>query len=179
MEKKGIKKVISSRKLVYIIAFLFVITLFNFNITSSRYMEEISADNNIIAVPVLTFLNNEATYSVDNMLPGASKEITFSVSNTDEGRQNEVLLKYSLQIEAVTNVPLQYKLYEIVDGVETEIALTNNKSPEYEVGYDTQYLRNYKLKILWNETDDSYEYAGQTIRCKLKLNGEQMVGENE
>ena len=45
MEKKDIKKVISSRKLIYIIAFLCVITMFNFNITSSRYMEEAFADN--------------------------------------------------------------------------------------------------------------------------------------
>lgn len=178
MEKKDIKKVISSRKLIYIIAFLCVITMFNFNITSSRYMEEAFADNSIIATPILTFSNCEATYSADNLLPGATKEITFTVSNTDEEIQNEVLLKYNLQIETNTNIPLQYKLYEVTSSGENEITLTNNKTQNYEVGYENQYLKNYKLKILWNESDNSYEYAGQTIQCKLKLNGEQIVGDN-
>ena len=61
---------------------------------------------------------------------------------------------------------------------ENEITLTINKTQNYEVGYENQYLKNYKLKILWNESDNSYEYAGQTIQCKLKLNGEQIVGDN-
>ena len=63
MNKKGNKKRITdSKRWIFLVAFLIVITLFNFNKTSSRYMAEIASNTDAIAVPILTFTNNQASY---------------------------------------------------------------------------------------------------------------------
>ena len=176
MDKKGNKKKITdSKRWIFLIAFLIVITLFNFNKTSSRYMAEIASNTDAIAVPILSFSNNQAYYSIENMVPGETREISFCVSNTDNGKQNEVALIYLLKLETETTIPLHFKLYEIVNGNENEILLTDNKTPEKFVGFDSQYLKNYKLKIIWDATNNSYEYAGKSIACNINLEGEQVV----
>ena len=175
MNKDGNKKRITdSKRWIFVVAFLLVITLFNFNKTSSRYTAEIASNTDAIAVPILTFTNNQANYNIENMLPGETRDFLFSVSNSDNGKNNEVFLSYSLNLNTETTIPLQYKLYEIVNGNEKEIVLTNNKTPENFVGFDTQYLKNYKLKIYWDSNNNSYEYAGKSIMCNIKLEGEQV-----
>lgn len=176
MNKKGNKKRITdSKRWIFLVAFLIVITLFNFNKTSSRYMAEIASNTDAIAVPILTFTNNQASYNIENMLPGDTREITFSVSNTDNDKQNEVILKYSLKLETENTLPLQYKLYEIINGSQSEVTLTDSRTPEETVGFDSTYLRKYKLEIIWDANNNSYEYAGKNTICNIKLEGEQVI----
>ena len=70
------KKKYNKKRIRYFCIILIIIsTIFTFNVTSSRYMGEITTDNEIIALPVLTLSNNNQTYTITDMLPGDKKNI--------------------------------------------------------------------------------------------------------
>lgn len=168
----------------FFIALIIVSTIFTFNLTTSRYMGQITANDDVIAVPIFTLSNNAEKYVITNMKPGDIKTYEFSVSNVDNEITNEILLSYTLQIDMGTNVPLTVELYDItedsVDG--QEINLTNNKTEEMEmkaVEVDTDKItKKYRLNVIWNETNNSYEYAGQEIACNITLEAVQVITNN-
>lgn len=155
---------------------MIIVLVSSINVTMSRYIREATAQNSIIAVPVLTLSNNNQQYEIEDMLPGDVKEYTFSVSNKSGTQINEVLLSYYFEINFESDIPLQFKLFDITDGTEKELTITNQKTSEIELLYDQEVIKNYKLKIIWNESDNSYTYAGREITCDINLTAVQVVG---
>ncbi len=177
------------RSRLWLMAIL-TITLFiyTFNVSLSRYSASINANQDVIAVPILTLTNNNLNVSVDNMLPGDTREYQFEVNNEQDGKYNEVSLTYYFNLVSTTKVPLTLELYS-VDGEEEkqidleQTATTNgedtiktyntSKAPEQMNYGTTEISRHYKIKIKWDEKDNSYTYAGQPISIKVELKGTQ------
>lgn len=169
------KKKYNKKRIRYFCIILIIIsTIFTFNVTSSRYMGEITTDNEIIALPVLTLSNNNQTYTITDMLPGDKKTYEFIVSNVDAEVTNEVLLSYYFNISIEASVPLTYKLYDITS-TQTELTITDGTTENIELDYNTTVTRKYRLELIWGSSDNSYEYANQTITCNVKLEAIQVV----
>ena len=169
------KKKYNKKRIRYFCIILIIIsTIYTFNITSSRYMGEISTDNGNIALPVLTLSNNNQEYTITNMLPGDIETCEFIVSNVDAEVTNEVLLSYYFNISIEASVPLTYKLYDITS-TQTELTITDGATENIELDYNTTVTRKYRLELIWGSSDNSYEYANQTITCNVKLEAIQVV----
>ena len=172
------------RNLIFFcLACIIISTIFTFNLSNSRYMGEISAEDEVLAVPIITLSNNTYSYSIEDMLPGDVNEYTFQVSNVDGEQTNEILLTYYFKINMETIVPLEVEMYEILeDGREEELTITDNTTEEFQmdivVEETDKITKDYKLKIIWDESQNSYEYAGQTINMNITLEAIQVTSEN-
>lgn len=172
------------RNLIFLcLACIIISTIFTFNLSNSRYMGEIKAEDEVLAVPIITLSNNTYSYSIENMLPGDANEYTFQVSNVDGEQANEILLTYYFKINMETIVPLEVEMYEILeDGTEEKITITNNVTEEFQMDVVAEeadkITKDYKLKIIWDESQNSYEYAGQTINMNITLEAIQVTNEN-
>ena len=160
--------------ILLIAACVIISTIFTFNLSNSRYMAEVQADKDALAIPVLTLSNNGLTHTIDNMLPGDTREITFSVSNTEGGKVSELLLDYYFKINLQSSIPLQVKIYDITSGTEVDVT-SNNASNPLTMPKTEATTRNYKLKVIWDAADNDASYAGQQITCNVTLEGVQVV----
>lgn len=171
------KKLVSKNNLIFLCLVLLVISMVCiFNYTNARYVGEVTYDDNVLAQPILTLSNNNQEYTIINMIPGDEKTYEFSVSNVDESKTNEIFMKYTLKASATSDIPLKLSLYDVT-GEESEITLTNGVSGKInlkEVQNDGDKItRNYKLKVKWDSTDNSYQYANKEISVKVELNAQQ------
>ncbi len=161
------------KEIQYLIVFIIVGTfLYTFNTTTSRYVGKISSENDIVAVPELNLSNHGISYQITDMLPGDSEEYDFSVSNQENGKTNEVLLTYRLEVRVEGEIPLQIQLFNEKG---EEITITEGKTAEERLQYGTQQVKNYKMKILWDESDNQVKYAGQEASVFVELKATQVV----
>lgn len=162
------------RNLIYFfIACIVISTIFTFNLSNSRYIDKITADDNILAIPVFTVSNNTQICAIENILPGGEEEFTFSVSNIDGEKSNEILLTYCFKLDLSSEIPLEVKLYDITDGKEQELQIINGTTEELEMNAVEQELdkiqRDYKVKIMWDINNNNYEYSGKEINLNITL----------
>ena len=153
----------------FMISLAIILTIFTFNITASRYMGEISSQDDLIAKPILTLSNNSLSYT-ENMKPGDTKIYEFEVSNKENDNTNEILLDYYFSITSTTGfTPLTIEIYDITNE-ETLLPLTSdNYTQVQQMNYETETTRKYKLLVIWKEENNSSEYAGKNIDFTLKL----------
>ena len=180
-EKRQIEKSKKRTQLLSIVLFLCIATLLTFSFTTSRYIGQIDAENDSFAKPILTISDNNTNFDATTLYyPGDTMEYDFKVSNKDGENINEVLLKYNLTIKISSNVPLTTELYSVGDDDSLiKITLTDGGTPDIEIGYEdenknkVEIVQKYKLKLIWNKSDNSSDYAGQTITCNINLSAEQ------
>lgn len=156
------------------IACIIISTIFTFNISNSRYMAQVQADEEALAIPILTLSNNGLTHTIENMLPGETREITFSVSNTDGENINEILLEYYFKINMESAIPLEVKIFDITSGTEVDVTSKNVSDP-IEMKASESETKNYKLKVIWDASYNDASYAGQQINCNITLEALQVV----
>ena len=161
----------------FCIACIIISTIFTFNISNSRYMAEVSAEDDALAIPILTLSNNGLSHTIDNMLPGETREITFSVSNKDDSKINEILLEYYFKIEMESEIPLEVKIYDISSGTEVDVTDKNSSDP-IEMKASEEETKNYKLKVIWDASYNDASYAGKEINCNVTLEALQVVDAN-
>lgn len=165
--------------ILFCISFIAIFTVFTFNGSNSRYVGKIMAEEEVLAVPVLTLSNNSQSYVETNMLPGETKEYKFSVSNVDGKNTNEVLLEYSFKVTTETIVPIEVKLYEITNNQEKEIQITNNETEAIRLNIvnknSDKVTKNYEIRFIWDINDNSYEYAQKEISCSVVLEAIQVI----
>lgn len=171
------KKIKMKRLLHFFILFIFIIILL-YSIylrTSSRYVGQTVSNDSVIAIPILTLSNNTATYTASNMKPGDVQTYDFQVSNYENGKINEVLLEYYFTVNVETVIPLTVEIYDITDGGETLIPLKNGVTDRISINYGEEILRKYRLKIIWDVSNNDVSYADKSITCNIALRGEQVV----
>ena len=162
MKKRHLKK-----EPIYTFIFLVsVLFIYTFNVTSSRYLGEISSDSEVLAVPRISLNETEATYDLTNMIPGDVRELEFLVTNEEDSQINEVLLSYDLEFVIEGNLPLTFKLF---DENNEEISLLNNKTSEQQIGFGSLVSRKYKLQVIWDRSKNSNEYVNQTGKLQINL----------
>lgn len=107
---------------------------------------------------------------------GEQRTVDFSVSNFDEDKINEVLLSFYFTIDSGTEIPLTYELYEIISGTPQKIDFANEKSSTIELGYGpTKITKDFQLKIIWDASNNSLDYANKSVNYTIKLQAEQVV----
>lgn len=158
---------------ILLVFFIGVLFLFTFNVTSSRYMEVVEGEaNDVVALPILSVDNPTFNYTLEDMLPGDVDESDFYINNYDETNNNEVLMKYYLEVKVDSIIPVTVTLTG-EDG--KELTLKEGKTNEYELPYGDQVKTKFHIQVKWDEKDDSYEYAGKEIKLTINLEATQVV----
>ena len=133
----------------------------------AKYALGITTDN-VINVPI-----TPAT-------PNNSQEFYFELTNKEE-KKNEVTLKYTIELENMANLPLEFKLYKYNENTTEydEIQLNTNVSEEIVMKADERINHKYKLDTKWKEHTqsteyDSYKYSKTIDYIKLIVNAVQV-----
>lgn len=169
MKKYRLKK----KPFILLIFCVSILFLFTFNFTSSRYMGQLSGEvDDIVAVPILNLENPIFNNTIENMLPGDIKEADFYVTNYDDEKNNEVLMKYYLNVRLDSEIPIKVIL---TDENGKELSLNEGKTDEYEIPYKTKTKVKYHIKLEWDEKDNSYDYASKDIKLMIDLTALQVV----
>ena len=133
----------------------------------AKYALGITTDN-VINVPI-----TPAT-------PNNSQEFYFELTNKEE-KKNEVTLKYTIELENMANLPLEFKLYKYNESNTSyeALSLNANVSEEREMKADETINHKYKLDIKWKENTqsaeyDSYKYSKTIDYIKLIVNAVQV-----
>jgi len=143
------------------------------NLTQSEFIS--GTKNSIgtaeVAKPIVT-ITKTSTNDVNNT--SARREITFTVQNydlSDETKINEVNMKYYLDISKKTNLPVTYKLYKIINGVnKQEVTLTNNKTPDYIMPHTVKAQDSYILELTFTSPPSNSDIQNAVT---ITLNSEQ------
>ena len=119
---------------------------------------------------------NKTEASVTEMLPETTENIEFKVKNYNDAKQNEVNLRYRIIVEMpeVVNLPINYTLYRVYsNNVEEEVTLQGGVSNYITV--DTSNVEhNYRLKMEWQNGQDSILYQNLTDNIKISIDSEQI-----
>lgn len=153
-----------------------VLFLCTFGVTTSRYMGLVQSDDPVVAVPILDLSNDQMVYTIDKMLPGEEREYEFYVTNKANDKINEVQLDYQFVITSTTEIPLQFKLYDITDNKEQELVVMDNKTASIEMPHGIEETHQYRLKIIWDKAQNDVRYANQKVSLKIELKGAQVLG---
>ena len=177
-------------KLEIIILFVLLVVLcFLIPFTLSRFRTEARGN---APIDVAFYLVND-TYTHQNitlneMEPGDENSYTFSVSNTDGTNRSEVTLDYEVVVRATTNLPLEYELYEVVSGTDTNAILSSNivtdddgtffkeiKTSSETFEYTEDNTKLYKLTIKYPSTLKSHELQGICESIEINIVSKQKV----
>lgn len=135
----------------------------------AKYALGITTDN-VINVPITP------------VTPSNSQEFYFELTNKDENnKKNEVTLKYTIELENMANLPLEFKLYKYNENTTEydEMQLNANVLTAEVMKADETINHKYKLEIKWKENTesteyDSYKYSKTIDYIKLVVNAVQV-----
>lgn len=151
-----------------------LLIFFAIGTTSSRYLSTVTTEDDIIAKSILT-LKNEATCTIENLLPGGEETYEFSVLNYDEVNTNEVLMKYYFEITIDdTKIPLEASFQNVNTGKIFNVS--DGRTDEIELPYGSKITTNYKLILKWDKSKSDVKFAGQDMECIIKLVATQKNG---
>ena len=92
-----------------------------------------------------------------------------------------LILKYTIELENMANLPLELKLYKYNESSSTygEVQLNANVSTEEVMKANEQIDNRYKLEIKWKENTqnaeyDSYKYSKTIDYIKIIVNAVQV-----
>jgi len=158
---------------------LAVATSFLTCLTLGKYKGTLAAGDTARVARYLLNLTSTET-SITEFIPETTRSFNFYVFNFEgqidkPSAQNEVLLKYLINIELPknSNLPLQYKLYKIENGTEKEITLIDGQSDWIQVSTVNQ-MDTYRLDIIWETNKDEYTYQNLTDNIKISIELEQV-----
>lgn len=165
---------LKNRSTSFVVFLAIILFFYTFNVTTSRYIAKIKAEEDLLAVPIIT-LDKGLTYIIEDMLPGDSRECEFIVSNKESNKINEILLDYDLLINLEPYIPITLTLYDITDGNESLVSLSNGKTTAARMNYGTETTKSYRIKLNWDEKENDYKYAGQQLNINIELNAVQVT----
>lgn len=158
---------------LFIIISLFVIFLFTTVITYSFFNDKTSleVDQEIAQFVFESKKTNHIDVNLFDLSPGDSEEYVFSITNKDSTNVSDVTVNYHINISTYHFMPLDIKLYKIVDGNENLIMTCDESysrdednnlicnSPVMDMPYSSESLDTYKLSVSFPEEYSGYEYA--------------------
>ena len=148
------QKRIKSPKLL--IFFTFITMLIVTFLSLSKYKSTIAGSSTgRVAKYVLGIsTNNIISIPVSPVEPNNSQEFYFELSNEEENeKQNEVTLKYNIELENMANLPLEFKLYKYNENSAeyNELKLNSNVTDSININASDKINHKYKLEIKWKE----------------------------
>ncbi len=189
----GIMEIIknNNRLKIEIIALFILLALLCLLIpfTLARFRTEARGDAPIdIAFYLLNDTYTHQNITLDEMKPGDEKSYTFTVSNTDGTNRSEVTLDYEVLIRTTTNLPLEYELYEVVSGSDTDAVLSSNivadddgtyfkeiKTSSETFDYSSDQTKLYKLKVKYPAAQKDHKYQGFCESIEINILSKQKI----
>lgn len=164
----------NSKRITIIIVAIFLLVA-GLSYTYSRFTSSIEDESVIATALFLNTSNLSETLSVslDDMTPGMTKSYTFAVKNFDETRRNEVALTYDIKVIKSDNIPVSVTLYK--NGVEENILNSELTSLNNEMGFIVNQTDTYVLNIVWDITDNGYEYSDLVDYLDVDINSKQKI----
>lgn len=152
-------------------------------ISLSRYESTIAGKSEgRIATYILGIsTNNIINVPISPVTPNNSQEFYFELTNKDENeKKNEVTLQYTIQLENMANLPLDFLLYKFNETTTEYDKIQLNANITDNIKYITEETNHkYKLEIKWKEntqntTYDSYKYSKTLDYIKIRVNAVQV-----
>ena len=125
--------------------------------------------------------------SLIDLNPGNNEEYDFSVNNNYSGSISNVTVEYQLTIKTFHLIPLIIELYRI-NGEEEELVLTCDESytrnsqnellcnsPIQELGYASELLDDYILKVEFPDEYNDSTYAGLADYINIEIKSWQKI----
>ncbi len=165
------------------IVFCFGLTYSIFHSTSSLS----SGDQNIAKFVFNAKSSNQIDLPLIDLNPGDIKVYNFSVSNNASGSVSNVTAQYQMTIKTYHLVPLSIKLYKLNDANEELImncdeGYTRNSenelvctTPTEEIGYSSEELDNYILKVNFPSEYNSAVYADLVDYINIEIKSWQKI----
>lgn len=178
-----------SRILVIIVLLIFII--YGCGITYSIF----NAGKNFSSVNEKTaqfIFNSEKTdhleFDLSTLTPGETEEYHFKVTNTDEEQRSEVTINYFFAIKTYHFMPLDIRLYKVIDEEEVEIIncdetysrdknnylICNSKTEEMK--YSSEESDEYVLKVTFLKEYDNAIYSDLVDFIALDIKSFQKIG---
>ena len=102
------KKKLNSRKIVVLFIVTTIIIVFQ---TISKFKSSVATNSTArVAYPAIDLTSSQILETSINP-NSAEKEFVFSVKNSNGVNKTQVTMKYNIQIESLSNLPLEFELY--------------------------------------------------------------------
>lgn len=170
------------KKILFTITVLTIILTAYFSFAKYNGATAGSSEGRVAKYTLGITTNNVINVPITPVTPNNSQELYFELTNKDEKeKKNEVTLKYTIELENMANLPLEFKLYKYNQNTTKydEIQLNTNVSEEIVMKADERINHKYKLDAKWKENTqsikyDSYEYSKTIDYIKLIVNAVQV-----
>lgn len=167
-------------KYMPILIFLGIITtIIVTTLTLSKYETSMAESSSTkTAIPVMDVSSNVIQLEINPIEQEniyTEKIYNFSVSNNKAGQESEVSMEYTIQIESLANLPLEFELYTQEDVQETNNLFKDNGSVTETIQIKLgEEPHTYKLKIKWREGENSYLYNQTIDYIRIVMNSNQV-----
>ena len=169
---------------------LLIALVFGSGITYSVFHSNASLSGNqgIAQFIFKTEKTNHLELPLFNLNPGDSKDYEFSVSNNSENSISHVTIEYQIIIQTYHFMPLDIKLYKIVDDTEELIMTCDEKytrneenalvcnSEVQEMSYIEESLDNYIIKVEFPAQYNDIEYSDLVDYIDITIKSWQKTG---
>ena len=169
------KKKLNSRKIVVLFIVTTIIIVFQ---TISKFKSSVATNSTArVAYPAIDLTSSQILETSINP-NSAEKEFVFSVKNSNGVNKTQVTMKYNIQIETLSNLPLEFELYTYDNekmGTTNLLNGNGKKTNEFILSdFDNDEKNTYKLKIKWKDGATDYRYNNTIDYVRIRVNSEQV-----
>lgn len=146
-------------------------------LTLSKYKTTTAKESSAkVAFPAIDLLSDEIL-DVDINPTTEDKELIFAVTNTEEEKRTEVAMNYTVKIESLSNLPLEFELYTYdnnTKGTENLLQGNGNITDDINFNFNEDKTDTYMLIIKWKEGQTDYRYNHTIDYVQIVINGVQV-----
>lgn len=158
LNKKNKKSLIIRLIIFFILINLILLGIAGFG--NARYLSTFTGKGEAqTANQVVSILSDKNILKM-TVSPMQDSEYIFGVSNYNEDKRTQTDYTYSIKIDTMENLPLDYELYTYNNNIKgTQNLLENNQTPEINMGYSADAVHNYILVCKWKDDYKDYRYS--------------------
>lgn len=191
-----IKRIVKTKKsglsnllLLLIILSIFVFAIISYITTSALFSNKVNSELDVdVAFYCIKEDYQQMNFNLGEIFPeNHEKEYVFSVLNNKDGKRTETDLEYKLTLRLTTNLPLDFKFYEIKGSLEEEIKdmeiyqdedgvfFKKYTLPLKEFSYKQDELHVYKVKLRLPEQYKSYIFSDRIDVLEITVDSKQKI----
>ena len=138
------------------------------NISYGKYYYQYKHQDTVNIAIMASDVVIEHSLSNYDLYPGAEILIPVKITNKKNGKISNVKQSYSVHIETLSDIPLQVT-FEDLQG--------NQISPTGTFEAGVEQSQQINIKIIWNSSNNSHNYAYECELIKILVNSSQVGGD--